>query len=78
MLGETVLYSIVCDRLLESKASGTVPPSVLAGAARARCRPTSAVGIDGEVTDVSSKLGLGIPSGGDERSTPPVSGSGQS
>jgi hypothetical protein len=35
MLGETVLFSIACDLLLASKASGAVPPSVLAGAARA-------------------------------------------
>jgi hypothetical protein len=35
MLGETVLFSIACDRLLGPKASAAVPPSVLAGAARA-------------------------------------------
>ena len=35
MLGETVLFSIACDLLLGSRASGEVPPSVLAGAARA-------------------------------------------
>lgn len=34
MLGETVLFSIG-DLLLGSKAAGAVPPSVLAGAARA-------------------------------------------
>ena len=35
MLGETVLFSIAGDLLLGVKASGAVPPSVLAGAARA-------------------------------------------
>jgi len=35
MLGETVLFSIAGDLLLGLKASGGVPPSVLAGAARA-------------------------------------------
>ena len=35
MLGETVLFSIGGDLLLGLKASGAVPPSVLAGAARA-------------------------------------------
>lgn len=35
MLGETVLFSIACDLLVGSRSSGAVPPSVLAGAARA-------------------------------------------
>ena len=35
MPGETVLFSIAGDLLLGLKASGAVPPSVLAGAARA-------------------------------------------
>ena len=35
MLGETVLFSIGGDQLLGLKASGAIPPSVLAGAARA-------------------------------------------
>ena len=36
MPGETVHFSIEGDRLLGSRASGAVPPSVLAGAARAK------------------------------------------
>ena len=36
MPGETVLFSIGGDQFLGSRASGSVPPSVLAGAARAK------------------------------------------
>jgi hypothetical protein len=39
MPGEAVLFSIGGDRLLGLKAAGAVPPSVLAGAARAEVGP---------------------------------------
>ena len=75
MLGETVLFSMAGDLFLGAKVAGAVPPSVLAGAARAEAE-TALRGQSWRVARVDQIDG--IDNGEGSRSlTPRASGSGQ-